>query len=184
MSREMVQTYSKTRELVLAALFAALTAVMGYVKIPLPFTPVPITGQTFAVMLAGSLLKPRTAVASMLSFLFLGAIGLPIFAGGQGGIGVIAGPTGGYLLSWPIAVFFMSVLLNKIKPNFINLLIINVLGGIIVVYTIGVFQLSVITGMNIKQAVAAGAVPFIPGDIIKAFVAALLALKLKPIVSK
>lgn len=172
------------KDMTLAALFAALTFIMGFVKIPLPFSPVPITGQTFAVMLSGSLLNPVPAFFSMLIFVLLGAVGIPVFSGLNGGLNVLIGPTGGYILSWPIAAFVMASILKNRKPNFIVFLLVNIVGAIIIVYIFGITQLSFVAGMSIGKAVAAGAIPFIPGDLIKAIIASYLALKLKPVVSK
>lgn len=183
-SNSISKSFLSTKDMVFAALFAALTFIMGFVKIPLPFTPVPITGQTFAVMLSGSLLNPISAFFSLLVFDLLGAIGIPVFSGLSGGLNVLVGPTGGYLLSWPIAALVMALILKNKKPNFIAYLSVNILGAIVIVYIFGIAQLSLVTGMNIGKAIATGAIPFIPGDLIKAFVASYLALKLKPIISK
>ncbi|HCD09079.1 MAG TPA: biotin transporter BioY, partial [Thermoanaerobacter sp.] len=108
----------KTKDMILASLFAAITFIMGFVKIPLPFSPVPITGQTFAVMLAGGLLNPTSAFLSLFIFDLLGAIGIPVFSGLTGGLNVLVGPTGGYILSWPFAAFLISLTLKNKKANF------------------------------------------------------------------
>ncbi|NPV44296.1 MAG: biotin transporter BioY [Firmicutes bacterium] len=179
------KTKISVNEMAISALFAALTAVMGYVVIPLPFSPVPITGQTFAVMLTGGLLKTRTAVISMLVFIFIGILGLPVFAGGRSGMGVLLGPTGGYILSWPLAVMLISKLLGKKEPTrFVYTLFVNILGGIIIVYLIGILQLAIVTGLDFKRAFMLGGLPFIPGDIFKAFVSALLTVRLRKTVLK
>ncbi|AIS51936.1 biotin transporter BioY [Thermoanaerobacter kivui] len=172
----------KTKDMILASLFAAITFIMGFVKIPLPFSPVPITGQTFAVMLAGGLLNPTSAFLSLLIFDLLGAIGIPVFSGLTGGFNVLVGPTGGYILSWPFAAFLISLTLKNKKANFINIFISYLLFAIIFVYILGVTQLSFVTGMPFKKAILVGALPFIPGDLIKASIASYLTLKLKPIV--
>lgn len=174
-----MQCKLELKEMVFIALFAALTAVSSYIVIPLPFSPVPITAQTLIVMLAGSTLKPRTAFMSMIVFLFLGICGLPIFSGGRSGIGTLLGPTGGYLISWPIAVAVMSTILKKIKPTFKSLLLINFLGGVLIIYVIGIFHLSLLTGTKISQAFAMGALPFIPGDLAKVVLASSLSLSLR-----
>jgi biotin transport system substrate-specific component len=172
----------KTKDMILASLFAAITFIMGFVKIPLPFSPVPITGQTFAVMLAGGLLNPTSAFLSLFIFDLLGAIGIPVFSGLTGGLNVLVGPTGGYILSWPFAAFLISLTLKNKKANFINVFISYLLFGIIFVYILGVTQLSFVTGMPFKKAILVGALPFIPGDLIKAFIASYLTLKLKPVI--
>lgn len=171
----------KTKDMTMASLFAAITFIMGFVKIPLPFSPVPITGQTFAVMLAGGLLNPVAAFLSLFVFDLLGAVGVPVFSGLTGGINVIVGPTGGYILSWPFAALFISLTLRNRKVNFFNVLLAYILFGIILVYIAGITQLSFVAGISLKKAFMVGALPFIPGDIIKAIVASYLTLKLKPI---
>ena len=169
----------KTREMMFIALFSALTSVSSYIIVPLPFSPVPITAQTLIVMLAGSTLTPRSAFLSMLVFLFLGICGLPVFSGGQSGIGALLGPTGGYILSWPIATFIMAFLLERLKPNFRSMLFVNIIGGIIIIYTIGVLYLSLIAGIGLLQAFTIGALPFIPGDLAKVVLSSTIALSLR-----
>ena len=98
--------------LIFAALFAALTAAVAPFKIPLPFTPVPITLQTLAVLLSGAMLGPLYGTISMALYLIVGALGLPVFAGGASGIGSLLGPSGGYLLSYPLAAFVIGMLMK------------------------------------------------------------------------
>lgn len=104
---------TKLKGMVFAALFAALTAAVAWFKIPLPFTPVPITLQTLAVLLSGAMLGSYYGALSMMIYLALGALGLPVFAGGSSGIGALLGPTGGYLFSYPIASFVIGKMLEK-----------------------------------------------------------------------
>ena len=108
---------NKLKGMVFAALFAALTAAVAWFKIPLPFTPVPITLQTLAVLLSGAMLGAYYGALSMIIYLALGALGLPVFAGGSSGIGALLGPTGGYLFSYPIASFVIGKMLEKKKLN-------------------------------------------------------------------
>lgn len=168
------------KQLVFIPLFTAITIVFSYIAIPLPFSPVPITCQTMGVMLAGNLLTPKSAFLSMLLYLLLGIIGLPVFAGGSSGISSILGPTGGYLISWPIAAFLSAFFLKKItKKNFSSLFIVNVILGVLFVYTIGVIQLSYVTKIKIIPAIISGALPFIPGDITKAALSATISLAIQ-----
>ncbi|TYP57623.1 biotin transporter BioY [Thermosediminibacter litoriperuensis] len=167
------------REMAFTALFASITALFSYIRIPLPFSPVPITLQTLAVMLAGSVLTPRAAFSSMAVFLFMGAIGLPVFGGGTSGPGVLFGPTGGYLMSWPVAAYVIALILKKVNPNLTTLILVNILGGVVIVYAIGVSYLAYVTNMTLTTAITAGALPFIPGDLLKAIVSSLLALSLR-----
>ncbi|ADL07499.1 biotin transporter BioY [Thermosediminibacter oceani] len=167
------------REIASIALFASITALFGYISIPLPFSPVPITLQTLAVMLAGSVLTPKAAFWSMTVFLFMGAIGLPVFSGGTSGLGILFGPTGGYLMSWPVASYLIALILKKVNPNLATLLLVNILGGIVIVYAVGVSYLAYMTNMTLTAAIMAGALPFIPGDLLKAVVSSVLALSLR-----
>lgn len=99
--------------MVFAALFAALTGAVAWFKIPLPFTPVPITLQTLLVLMSGAMLGSYYGTLAMIIYLILGAIGLPVFAGGSSGVGALFGPTGGYLFSYPVAAFFIGIMLEK-----------------------------------------------------------------------
>ncbi|MGE5677754.1 MAG: biotin transporter BioY [Pseudomonadota bacterium] len=172
-----MQKRFSVRELSYISLFATLISVSGYITIPLPISTVPVTAQTLAVMLAGGLLPPVHAAVSVLVFLLMGAVGIPVFAGGTAGLGIIAGKTGGYLIGFIAGAFLISLLKGK-KPGLLRLLSINILGGIIAVYAFGVLWLDHVTGIGISKAIVFGALPFIPGDIVKIIIAALITLKL------
>lgn len=167
------------RQIVFIPIFTAITIALSYISIPLPFSPVPVTCQTIGVMLAGNLLNPKSAFLSMFLYLLLGIIGLPVFAGGASGLGSILGPSGGYLISWPIAAFISASLLKNAKKSFSTLLIVNIISGIILIYTIGVIQLSYVTKMGIVPAIISGALPFIPGDIVKGTLSATISLAIQ-----
>ncbi len=107
----------KLKGMVFAALFAALTGAVAWFKIPLPFTPVPITLQTLMVLLSGAMLGAYYGALSMIVYLTVGAIGLPVFAGGSSGVGALLGPTGGYLFSYPVASFVIGKILEKKRLN-------------------------------------------------------------------
>lgn len=172
-----MQNRFSVRDLSYISLFATLIAVSGYISIPLPISAVPVTAQTLAVMLAGSLLPVRHAAASVLIFLLMGAIGLPVFSGGAAGLGIIVGKTGGYLLGFLAGAVFISALKGK-KPVFVRLLAVNALGGILIVYVFGILWLNYVTGIGVYKAIIFGAIPFIPGDIVKIVLAALISLRL------
>jgi len=165
------------KDMVYSALFATLTAVLSYVTIPLPFSPIPITGQSLAVMLAGCVLTPLQAGLSMLTFLFMGAIGLPVFSGGRAGLGVIVGKSGGYLIGYLIGAIIISILVKKNKSK-INMFTACLFGGIIVVHILGASWLGYITGMGIGKAIMIGSIPFLPGDILKSVAAVIIAVRL------
>lgn len=163
-------TRSNLIDFIYASLFAALTAVLGFVSIPLPFSPVPVSGQSLGIMLAGSILTMRQAALSVLTFILLGAIGIPVFSGFVGGLSVVIGPRGGYYLGFLLGVIAIALLKGK-NNNPWRLAFANCIGGIIFVYLFGILWLGFITNMGIEKAFMAGALPFLPGDLFKIFVA-------------
>jgi biotin transport system substrate-specific component len=165
------------RDIIYSSLMAAVTSILGYLVIPLPFTPIPITGQSLAVMIAGCVLTPAQAALSMLIFLLLGCAGIPVFSGGRSGIGIIVGKSGGYFLGYLIGVVIISVLSHR-KQSFVNMFLACVLGGIVIVHFLGAGWLGFITNVGIKKAFVLGSLPFIPGDLLKAVVAAFISLRL------
>ena len=170
----------KTKDLAYIALFAAITAVLGLVP-AIAVGPVPITAQTLGVMLAGSVLGARRGFLSQLLFLVLVAIGLPLLASGNGGLAVFAGPSAGYLFSWPIAAFVVGLLTERFWNRY-NLgwgILANVVGGILVIYAIGVPVLAALADLSPRAAVLSGALFFIPGDLVKAVIAAAIAVQVR-----
>ena len=163
----------EVRDMIYSALFATIIAVSSYIVIPLPISPVPITAQSLVVMLAGCVLTPLQVALSMITFLLMGAIGIPVFSGGTAGIGVIVGKTGGYLIGFLIGAIIISILVQRNK-SLVNMLIACVIGGIIVVHLLGSAWLGYVTSLGIKKAFSLGSLPFIPGDLIKAIVAVLI----------
>lgn len=174
----------KIKEIILVALFAAVTAILAQIAIPIPITPVPITFQVLAVCLAGAILGPRLGAISILVYLLLGAVGLPVFAKLSGGISIILGPTGGYLMAFPVAAFTIGKIIEKAKnPNYFNVTL-SMLLGLIIIYLIGMTWLSFVTHMNLKKAFIAGVLPFIPLDTIKIIVAAVIVIPVRNIILK
>lgn len=165
------------RDITYSAVFAAIICILSYVYLPIPFSTVPITGQTLGIMLAGSVLKVRQAALSVLIFLILGFIGIPVFAGGNSGIGVLLGPTGGYLVGFLVGVIVIGLLKGS-KNQIFRIALANIIGGIIVVYIIGVSWLSYSTGMNFTTAITVGAFYFLIGDTVKVILATSLAVTL------
>ena len=144
----------KTKDLAYIALFAAITAVLGLVP-AIQIGPVPITAQTLGVMLAGSILGAKRGFLALLLFLLLVAIGLPVLPGGGGGLAVFAGATAGYLFSWPIAAFVVGLLTERFWTRY-NLawgILANAVGGILVIYAIGVPWLAVVADLSPKDVV-------------------------------
>lgn len=165
----------KTRDLVDAAFFAGSTVILGLIIIPV--YPVPVTGQSMGPMLAGSILGGRLGALSLVVFDLLAAAGVPVLSGMRGGIGILLGPTGGYILSWPVAALVIGKLLeSQENRTFSRYLIANTIGGVIVVYLIGASWLGFMQGLDLKTALIEGALIFLLGDVIKVFAASWIAM--------
>src|SRR3954467_4226182 len=158
---------SSARDLALIASFAALVAVLGLPgSLTLFGNAVPITLQTLGVMLAGSVLGWRRGGAALLVFLVLVAAGLPLLAGGRGGLGVFAGPSAGFLLGFAAGAFGVGLLGESWRGRFALgwVLLANIVGGILVIYAIGIPVQAHVTGLPIGVVLAKSWV-FLPGDL-------------------
>jgi biotin transport system substrate-specific component len=160
----------KIRDLLLITAGALLVALLAQVRIPLPFTPVPLTGQTFAVLLVGAALGSRRGLASLSLYSLVGALGLPVFAGGAAGAAYAFGPTGGYLLGFIVAAYVTGLLAERGLERSIRTSILPFLIGTVIIYTLGAAWLAFYVGPT--SAIAQGILPFMPGDIIKLILAA------------
>ena len=179
MSESSIQEHgSAVRGIVAGAAFTALTAVGAYIAIPIG--PVPIVLQNFFVLLAGLLLGPLRGLASIAVYLLIGAIGLPVFAGGTGGIGHFFGPTGGYLVGFLPAVYIAGLLSGRGPRTHTARNLAALAAGACAVYLVGVPWLKAVTGMTWTSSLAAGLLPFIPGDVVKVIAAAFTAKNLSP----
>jgi biotin transport system substrate-specific component len=161
-----------TRTGVTILLGAALTAVAAQVSIPVPGSPVPLTGQTFAVLLTAAALGPARGLAAQALYLVMGAVGLPVFAGAGHGPGVIFGATGGYLVGFLAAALITGYGARRgaDRSPWRTLLLFALASAII--YLIGTAWLCLDTGMSIREGISAGVTPFLPGDAVKALLAA------------
>ena len=156
------------------ALFAALVAVLGLVPRIDLISGVPITAQSMGVMLCGTVLGARRGALAVLLFLALVALGLPLLAGGRGGLGVFAGPSVGYLIGFPVAAFVAGLVVEKWHaPVALSALVGALLGGIVVLYAFGIPGMALMLDKSLAEA-AALATPFLPGDLVKAVLAALV----------
>jgi len=165
------------RDLALVAVFAALIAAFGLFGAFYPFgTSVPITAQTLGVMLAGSIIGGRRGALAVVVFLVLVAAGLPLLAGGRGGLAVFTGASAGYLIGWVPGAYVIGRIIELWRRGFALAwaLIANVVGGIVVIYAFGVPVVAKVTDVSLVHALDAATV-FIPGDLIKAVVAAVIA---------
>lgn len=161
---------------VYSALFAALIIVLGFISIPIG--PVPISGISLGVMLAASVLPPKRAAYSVLIVILLGAAGLPVFSGFAGGMGILLGPRGGYYAGFLVGAYIISFCIGS-SNNWARLLTANIIGGMLVVYAIAIPWLIFVTHLEVGQAFFAGALPFLPGDLLKALVTTVLARTLR-----
>ncbi len=173
----MTEDRAAIRGLVYAALFGALTAAGAFIIIPLP--PVPITAQTFFLNIAAALLGGPLGAASQFIYVMLGIVGIPVFSGGKAGLGVLFGPTGGYLLGFIIAAFVIGLITKTKKDAGIFWYIFAMLIGMVIIYSLGVLQLSFVAKLSFAKALAVGVLPFLPGDIIKIVLAAIISSRLK-----
>lgn len=177
---EQPSAVSSTRDIVFVSLFAALIAILGLIpKIDLPFLAgVPITVQTLGVMLAGLFLGPRRGALAVALLVFVVLLGAPFLSGGRGGLGVLFGPTAGFLIGWipgALLVGLVFFLLQRLAPTkvLINAFMASIVGGIVVIYSVGIPVLAWRAAMPLDQAVAIS-LAFIPGDLLKAAIAAAL----------
>jgi len=161
LDRPMAQTRSTGVMALGALLFAVLTAVGAAASFPLPFSPVPVTLQTLAVVLAGAMLGPLWGAISQIVYVGAGATGLPVFANGTAGIGVLIGPTGGYLVGFVLAAW-VAGLLTRPGASWLRL-VFGLTMAHAVVFICGLSHLMVFTASSFSTAVSLGLVPFLPG---------------------
>lgn len=168
----------ETRDIVRIALFAAFIGALGLLpKFDLPFTGgVPITAQLLGVMLAGILLGARNGALAVLLFLFIVALGMPLLAGGRGGLAPFFGPSAGYLIGFVASAYVAGLVMTRLEkwPVMPAAIIAAVVGGVIVDHAIGVPVLAWQTDLTLGAAALAD-MAFIPGDLLKAVVAGIIA---------
>jgi biotin transport system substrate-specific component len=169
---------------ILCALFAALNAVCTFINIPLPITPIPINLATLSVFLAGGLLGPKYGPISQIVYILIGCIGLPVFSNYQGGIGVLAGPTGGFLPGYIIAAFVIGLLLNKVFVtgnggiSDVLKIVFSCIVGMLCYFIPGTIWFMILTNSPLWAALTACFFPFLIGDALKIIIATLLITKL------
>jgi biotin transport system substrate-specific component len=176
------------KKLTLALGMAAVVGLMAQVKIALPWSPVPLTGQTFAVLMAGVMLGTWWGGVSMALYAGLGAAGLPWFQGWAGGLAYMSGPTGGYIIGFILAALFLGYFTDRFVKarRFLPMLGLTLFASLVLIYVPGLLQLNLWLSMvkgehaSIGQVLMYGAVPFIAGDVIKSVAAALAARAVTP----
>jgi len=185
-------TTLKTKDIALIALFAALIVVFGFIPpIPMPGVPVPVTLQTFGVMLAGLILGPKRAGLVLLLYVVMALIGMPVLPGGRAGLAVLAGPTAGFLLGLIPGAVLTGWLAGR-PPRAAGLVQVRsvagwqiarcwlacMVGGVLVVYAFGIPWMASVAGMDLSKALWVMLV-FVPGDTAKALVAAVVAQQIR-----
>ena len=167
----------KTTQMVLIALMTAVTCVLGPLSIPLPFSPVPISLTNFAIFLAIFVLGMKSGTISFIIYLLLGAIGVPVFSSFRGGLQVLAGPTGGYLIGFIFLALIMGFALDhfdrKLVPTIIGMII-----GMAVCYAFGTVWLAKLLSLSFKEGLMMGVIPYLAGDAAKIIIAAIVGPKL------
>lgn len=176
-----MNTAMNTKDIVYVALFAALTAALGvFPPVTVPLIGVPITAQSMGAMLAGAILGARRGALALVLLLVLVAVGLPLLAGGKGGFGVFLGPSAGFLFAWPLTAFVTGRLFERYwtRLTFWNAVLFLAIGGIVVLYPIGILWISAIAKIPVATAAVSSAA-FIPGDVVKIVLTAVVALAVK-----
>lgn len=167
----------RTKQMVLIALMTAVTCVLGPLSIPLPFSPVPLSLTNFAIFLAIFVLGMKNGTISFIIYLLLGAVGVPVFSSFRGGLQVLAGPTGGYLIGFIFLALIMGFALDhfdrKLVPTIIGMII-----GMVVCYTFGTVWLAKLLSLSFKEGLMMGVIPYLAGDVAKIIIAAIVGPKL------
>jgi len=158
------------RRVLAVSLGALAVALAAQVRVPLPFTPVPVTLQDLAVLTVGGLLGPAAGAAALVTYLGLGIFGLPVFSGGGAGLAWLFGPTGGYLLAFPVAAFVTGLVAHR---QGLDRAILGALLGMVIIHAGGVAQLALLTG-DLGTAFRTGSLPFLSVSLLKTGLAAAL----------
>ena len=167
------------RDLTKMSMCVALCCVTAYISFPLPFTPGLVTALTFALSLTAYLLTPKQTFTVVVIYILLGAVGLPVFAGGQG-LSRLVGPAGGFYFAW-IPAYALLSFAKGATPDFKRYFAANVLIAVPITYVGGLISMMLVLEVGVFEAATMAVFPFIPGDIIKAAAAAVLGVKLQKI---
>lgn len=171
------------RMTIYTSLFTALIIIGGYLSFPIPLSPVPLVLSDFFVLLAGFFLGPAWGVAAIAMLLFLGGIGLPVFAGGKAGLAVLFGPTGGFLVGFAFCALVVGFIAGRGKPSVFKD-IAALIAGNVLIYSVGLPWLKLILKITWGKALVLGLIPFLPGIIIKSVAAYGLIRFLRPKLNK
>ncbi len=172
-----VSPKDSVRDMTKMAICVAFCCVTAYISFPLPFTPGMVTALTMALGVTAFVLTPRQTFLVLLAYTLLGTAGLPVFVGGTAGIGKLLGPTGGFIFAWILAYPLVSRFKGE-HISFRRYALSNILIGIPITYLGGLISMLLLLDVNLWQAMTMAVFPFIPGDIMKALMAAFLGTKI------
>lgn len=161
-------------EALLVVAGAGLVALAAQIEIPLGFTPVPISGQTFAVLLVGASLGPLLGASSLLLYFCVGLIGAPVYSGGDSGWEIVKGATGGYLVGFIVAAALTGWLAQRRWDRRFNSAVAAMLSGSVVIYLFGLPWLANVANLDLSDTLEAGLYPFVVGDLVKLYLAGML----------
>ncbi len=167
---------SRIYKIIICALFTAIICALSLVSIPL--MTVPFTLSVFAVLLTGALLSPKYAAISVLCYILIGAIGIPVFSGFRGGLGVLFGVTGGYIISYPFMALAVAISVKLFKKRSLLSLSVGSITALIMCYVLGTLWFSRFTQQSFVNSLMVCVVPFVLFDLIKAALATFIALRL------
>jgi biotin transport system substrate-specific component len=159
------------RDVLLVAAGAGLISLAAQISIPLPFTPVPVTGQTFAVLLVGAGLGSIRGASAAALYLLLGIAGLPVYAHGTHGVSTVTGATGGYLIGFVVAAGLTGLLAERRWDRRFSSAVSAMLTGNVVVYLVALPWLAASLGTGLDRTLELGLYPFVPGDLLKLYLA-------------
>ncbi len=171
-------TVSKTRTMVSVAVATAIICILAPLSISIPMSPVPISLAVFAIFIATYALGMKYGLLSVLLYLLLGFIGLPVFSKFMGGPSVLAGPTGGYIIGYLYIAFFTGLMIERFETKR-TMHVIGMVLGTALCYLFGTSWLAYTTGLTFREALFAGVIPFIPADAVKIIIAILIGPKLR-----
>lgn len=177
------KNFFEIKNLTLIALMAAVICVLGPLSIPLPFSPVPISLTNLAVYFTIYVLRTKRAAVSYLLYLLIGLVGVPVFSAFTGGPGKLLGPTGGYLIGFLFMSIISGLFIDKWEKN-LALCILGMILGTAVCYLFGTLWLGYQAGLTFEKALAAGVIPFIPGDLAKILISALIGPQIRKTLRK
>jgi len=170
-------------KLMLSVCFAGITGLLAGIRIPLPFTPVPITGQVLGVFLGSIFLGRAYGGISQIFYVFLGLCGIPWFAGWTSisALGFLSAPSAGYIIGFIFAGFYLGDMVDKKVGNrFFLRQVLAMISGMFIIYLFGALHLTMLLKLNLKQAFVMGIAPFVTVDLIKAVIAASVSSAILP----